>query len=178
MSQTNFNRYIQLVFDRPIVINDASIDVTAFSLYGQQRDYYGGPLVDKIWTPEMLQYAKNANGLDVENVLLIIFPDSMENFRKSEGVLTLHYDASVGSLYGATDIDMLPDSDFTFVAQNTDMFQNPQIEETVRTQTALIATVVPHKLVTIKTEASAEMIKAQTTMSYTLTPTLVGEIRP
>lgn len=178
MAQTNFNRYIQIVFDRAINITEAAADVKAFSLSGQQREYYGAPLEDKVWYPDTLQYAKNASGEDVRNVLLLIFPDSNENFRKSEGELTLHYDASIGSLYGATDIDMLPNSDFVFTAQNTDNFQNPIFTENIQAQATITSTIQVHAITTLRNDITAETVQAQASIVATITPKLLGEIRP
>ena len=178
MSQTNYNRFIRIVFDREINATNLESNYKAFILYGKQRPYYGGPLEDVSFKPESIEYAVDSSGNINKRAIILKFPNTNDNFRKTEGELTLSYDSNIGNLYGATDLDVLPSTDFKFTAVNTDMFQNPITYESILF--SLVNNTSNRYILLNKLESSTytESINVKLSSKATYEILLVGAINP
>lgn len=137
--QTKFNKYVKLVFDRNVIVNDMENLHKAFSMRLKQRDSYHQPIYETTIYAEKVMFARDRDDViwqDITNTLIITFPQ-YSNFRKAQGEVTLIYSNAAGVIYGPMPKDALPSFEMKFLPVNIDQYQNFDCIETLGYKTSM-----------------------------------------
>lgn len=174
----NINCYIKVVFDRDVHFPYASMKnyASAFTAHFQQRDYYGGPLYDKVINAIDVIHAKDNLGTDILNTIIVKF-DRYASFRKAETNITLMFDNSNCLIYGKYLKDKLANFSLSFAGVNLDMYQNPNPIELVHINGGGAQTLIYTPLVSTNVP-SLEAMHIVGNTGNTIVPTLTGTINP
>jgi hypothetical protein len=174
----NINCYIKVVFDRDVHFPYASMKnyASAFTAQFQQRDYYGGPLYTKTITAIDVIHAKDSNGADILNTIIVKF-DRYSSFRKAESAITLLFDNSNCLIYGKYLKDKLANFNLSFTGVSLDKYQNPNPIEQVHISGYSDQTIAKTPVTTTNVPALEAMHILMNTTN-TITPTLTGTIHP